>query len=128
MSAVKLFLSWAHADHALKEDLVSRLTPHLKSVKKYDFTWRENSLIISGEEWEEEIYSRFEEDDYIVQLMLKDAPLNGDYESHYINGWQIRRTDQRAYGDFRENVQRDRFVNEFTDAIIRRADNRGEYR
>ena len=33
MSDIKFFLSWAHADHALKEDLVSRLTPHLKSVK-----------------------------------------------------------------------------------------------
>ena len=33
MSDIKFFLSWAHADHALKEDLVSRLTPRLKNVK-----------------------------------------------------------------------------------------------
>ena len=119
MSAVKLFLSWAHADHALKEDLVSRLTPRLKNVKKHNLDWWEDSLIISGEEWEEEIYSRFNEGDYIVQLvshsflasdfirdheipglgktprkpilplMLKSVPLNGDYEFHGIDKHQI---------------------------------------
>ena len=119
MSAVKLFLSWAHADHALKEDLVSRLTPRLKNVKKHNLNWWEDSLIISGEEWEEEIYSRFNEGDYIVQLvshsflasdfirdheipglgktprkpilplMLKSVPLNGDYEFHGIDKHQI---------------------------------------
>ena len=119
MSAVKLFLSWAHADHALKEDLVSRLTPRLKNVKKHNLNWWEDSLIISGEEWEEEIYSRFNEGDYIVQLvshsflasdfiraheipglgktprkpilplMLKSVPLNGDYDFHGIDKHQI---------------------------------------
>ena len=33
MSDIKLFLSWAHADHALKEDLASRLAPRLKIAK-----------------------------------------------------------------------------------------------
>ena len=119
MSAVKLFLSWAHADHALKEDLVSRLTPRLKNVKKHNLDWWQDSHISSGEEWEEEIYSRFNEGDYIVQLvshsflasdfirdheipglgktprkpilplMLKSVPLNGDYEFHGIDKHQI---------------------------------------
>ena len=119
MPAVKLFLSWAHADQGLKEDLVSRLTPRLKNVKRHDFDWWEDSLIISGEEWEEEIYSRFDEGDYIVQLvshsflasdfirdheipglgktprkpilplMLKSVPLNGDYEFHGIDRHQV---------------------------------------
>ena len=119
MSTVKLFLSWAHADQALKEDLVSRLTPRLKNVKKHNFDWWEDSLIISGEEWEEEIYSRFDEGDYVVQLvshsflasdfirdheipglgktprkpilplMLKSVPLNGDYDFHGIDKHQI---------------------------------------
>jgi len=159
MSNIKLFLSWAHADHALKEDLVSRLRPRLKIAKRYNFTWWEDSLLHPGEEWGKGIDSRFEEGDYIVQLvspsflasdfirnheipglgktpnkktlplMLKDVPLNGDYEFHNINGWQIfRRPDQRAYGDLRGNAQKDRFVNEFTDTIIRRVDNRGGYR
>ena len=119
MSAVKLFLSGAYADQVLKEDLVSRLTPRLKNVKKHNLDWWEDSLIISGEEWEEEIYSRFNEGDYIVQLvshsflasdfirdheipglgktprkpilplMLKSVPLNGDYEFHGIDKHQI---------------------------------------
>ena len=163
MSAVKLFLSWAHADHALKEDLVSRLTPRLKNVKKHNLNWWEDSLIISGEEWEEEIYSRFNEGDYIVQLvshsflasdfirdheipglgktprkpilplMLKSVPLNGDYDFHGIDKHQIfflrgANGKPRVYGDLGRDAQKDRFANEFVDAVIRRVDKRGGYR
>ena len=163
MSAVKLFLSWAHADHALKEDLVSRLTPRLKNVKKHNLDWWEDSLIISGEEWEEEIYSRFNEGDYIVQLvshsflasdfirdheipglgktprkpilplMLKSVPLNGDYEFHGIDKHQIfflrgANGKPRVYGDLGRDAQKDRFANEFVNAIIRRVNKRGGYR
>ena len=163
MSAVKLFLSWAHADHALKEDLVSRLTPRLKNVKKHNLNWWEDSLIISGEEWEEEIYSRFNEGDYIVQLvshsflasdfirdheipglgktprkpilplMLKSVPLNGDYDFHGIDKHQIfflrgANGKPRVYGDLGRDAQKDRFANEFVNAIIRRADKLGGYR
>ena len=163
MSAVKLFLSWAHADHALKEDLVSRLTPRLKNVKKHNLNWWEDSLIISGEEWEEEIYSRFNEGDYIVQLvshsflasdfirdheipglgktprkpilplMLKSVPLNGDYDFHGIDKHQIfflrgANGKPRVYGDLGKDAQKDRFANEFVDAVIRRVDKRGGYR
>jgi len=163
MSAVKLFLSWAHADHALKEDLVSRLTPRLKNVKKHNLNWWEDSLIISGEEWEEEIYSRFNEGDYIVQLvshsflasdfirdheipglgktprkpilplMLKSVPLNGDYDFHGIDKHQIfflrgANGKPRVYGDLGRDAQKDRFANEFVNAIIRCVDKRGGYR
>ena len=163
MSTVKLFLSWAHADQALKEDLVSRLTPRLKNVKKHNFDWWEDSLIISGEEWEEEIYSRFDEGDYVVQLvshsflasdfirdheipgigktprkpilplMLKNVPLNGDYEFHGIDKHQIfflrgSNGKPRVYGDLGTDAQKDRFANEFVNAIIRRVDKRGGYR
>ena len=163
MSAVKLFLSWAHADHALKEDLVSRLTPRLKTVKRHDFARWEDSLILAGAAWSEEIDSRLDESDYVVQLvspaflasdfirnheipgcgktphkptlplMLKSVPLNGDYEFHGIDRHQIfflRRIngEPRAYRDLREDAQKDRFANEFVDAIIRRVDKRGGYR
>jgi hypothetical protein len=163
MSDIKLFLSWAHADHVLKEDLVSRLTPRLKTVKKHDFARWEDSLILAGVEWSEEIDSRLDESDYVVQLvspaflasdfirdheipgrgktphkptlplMLKSVPLNGDYEFHGIDKHQIfflRRIngEPRAYRDLREDAQKDRFANEFTNAIIRRVDKRGEYR
>ena len=163
MSAVKLFLSGAYADQVLKEDLVSRLTPRLKTVKKHDFARWEDSLILAGVEWSEEIDSRLDESDYVVQLvspaflasdfirdheipgrgktphkptlplMLKSVPLNGDYEFHGIDKHQIfflRRIngEPRAYRDLREDAQKDRFANEFTNAIIRRVDKRGEYR
>jgi hypothetical protein len=163
MSDIKLFLSWAHADHALKEDLVYRLTPRLKIAKKYDFIWWEDSLIYPGEEWKKGISSRFEESDYIVQLvspaflasdfirnheipgcgktphkptlplMLKSVPLNGDYEFHGIDRHQIfflrsANGEPKAYGDLRGDAQRNRFANEFVDAIIRRVDKRGGYR
>ena len=163
MSNIKLFLSWAHADHALKEDLVSRLAPRLKIAKKYDFTWWEDSLIYPGEEWKKGIGSRFEEGDYVVQLvspaflasdfirdheipgrgktphkptlplMLKNVPLNGDYEFHGIDRHQIfflrsANGEPKAYGDLRGDAQRNRFANEFVDAVIRRIDKRGGYR
>ena len=163
MSDIKLFLSWAHADHALKEDLVYRLTPRLKIAKKYDFIWWEDSLIYPGEEWKKGISSRFEESDYVVQLMspaflasdfirnheipgcgktphkptlplmLKSVPLNGDYEFHGIDRHQIfflrsANGELKAYGDLRGDAQRNRFANEFVDAIIRRVEKRGGYR
>ena len=163
MSAVKLFLSWAHADHTLKEDLVSRLAPRLKTVKRHDFARWEDSRILAGVEWSEEIDSRFDESDYVIQLvspaflasdfirdheipdrgktphkltlplMLKNVPLNGDYEFHGIDRHQIfflcgANGEPLAYGDLKGSAQKDRFANEFVDAVIRRVDERGGYR
>jgi len=163
MPAVKLFLSWAHADQVLKEDLVSRLTPRLKNVKRHDFARWEDSHILAGVEWSEEIDSRFDESDYVIQLvspaflasdfirdheipgrgktphkptlplMLKNVPLNGDYEFHGIDRHQIfflrgANGKPRVYGDLGRDAQKDRFVNEFVDAVIRRMDKRGGYR
>lgn len=163
MSAVKLFLSWAHADHVLKEDLVSRLAPRLKTVKRHDFARWEDSHILAGVEWSEEIGSRFDESDYVIQLvspaflasdfirdheipglgktprkpilplMLKNVPLNGDYEFHGIDKHQIfflrgANGKPRVYGDLGRDAQKDRFANEFVNAIIRCVDKRGGYR
>jgi hypothetical protein len=163
MSDIKLFLSWAHADHALKKDLVFRLTPRLKTVKRHDFARWEDSLILAGAAWSEEIDSRLDESDYVVQLvspaflasdfirdheipgrgktphkptlplMLKNVPLNGDYEFHGIDRHQIfflrsANGEPKAYGDLRGDAQRNRFANEFVDAVIRRVDKRGGYR
>ena len=163
MPAVKLFLSWAHADQVLKEDLVSRLTPRLKTVKRHDFARWEDSLILAGAAWSEEIDSRLDESDYVVQLvspaflasdfirdheipgrgktphkptlplMLKSVPLNGDYEFHGIDKHQIfflrgANGKPRVYGDLGRDAQKDRFANEFVNAIIRRADKLGGYR
>lgn len=163
MPAVKLFLSWAHADQVLKEDLVSRLTPRLKNVKRHDFARWEDSHILAGVEWSEEIDSRFYESNYVIQLvspaflasdfirdhevpgrgktphkptlplMLKNVPLNGDYEFHDIDRHQIfflrgANGEPLAYGDLKGSAQKDRFVNEFVDAVIRRMDKRGGYR
>ena len=163
MSAVKLFLSWAHADQTLKEDLVSRLIPRLKTVKRHDFARWEDSLILAGVEWNKEIGSRRDESDYVIQLvspaflasdfirdheipglgktprkpilplMLKNVPLNGDYEFHGINKHQIfflrgANGKPRVYGDLGTDTQKDRFANEFVNTIIRRVDKRGGYR
>ena len=163
MSDIKFFLSWAHADHALKEDLVSRLTPRLKNVKRHDFARWEDSHILAGVEWSEEIGSRFDESDYVIQLvspaflasdfirdheipgrgktphkptlplMLKNVPLNGDYEFHGIDKHQIfflrgANGKPRVYGDLGRDAQKDRFANEFVNAIIRCVDKRGGYR
>ncbi|WP_321780904.1 TIR domain-containing protein [Schaalia cardiffensis] len=163
MPAVKLFLSWAHADQVLKEDLVSRLTPRLKNVKRHDFARWEDSHILAGVEWSEEIGSRFDESDYVIQLvspaflasdfirdheipgrgktphkptlplMLKNVPLNGDYEFHGIDKHQIfflrgANGKPRVYGDLGRDAQKDRFANEFVNAIIRCVDKRGGYR
>ena len=163
MPAVKLFLSWAHADQVLKEDLVSRLTPRLRNVKRHDFARWEDSHILAGVEWSEEIGSRFAESDYVIQLvspaflasdfirdheipgrgktphkptlplMLKNVPLNGDYEFHGIDKHQIfflrgANGKPRVYGDLGRDAQKDRFANEFVNAIIRRVDKRGGYR
>ena len=163
MPAVKLFLSWAHADQVLKEDLVSRLTPRLKNVKRHDFARWEDSHILAGVEWSEEIDSRFDESDYVIQLvspaflasdfirdheipgrgktphkptlplMLKNVPLNGDYEFHGIDKHQIfflrgANGKPRVYGDLGRDAQKDRFANEFVNAIIRCVDKRGGYR
>ena len=163
MSTVKLFLSWAHADHTLKEDLVFRLAPRLKTVKRHDFARWEDSRILAGVEWSEEIDSRFDESDYVIQLvspaflasdfirdheipglgktprkpilplMLKNVPLNGDYEFHGIDKHQIfflrgANGKPRVYGDLRRDAQKDSFANEFVNTIIRRVDKRGGYR
>ena len=163
MSAVKLFLSGAYADQVLKEDLVSRLTPRLKNVKKHDFARWEDSHILAGVEWSEEIDSRFDESDYVIQLvspsflssdfirdheipgrgktphkptlplMLKNVPLNGDYEFHGIDKHQIfflrgANGEPLAYGDLKGSAQKDRFTNEFVNAVIRRVDKFGGYR
>ena len=163
MPAVKLFLSWAHADQVLKEDLVSRLTPRLKNVKRHDFARWEDSHILAGVEWSEEIVSRRDESDYVIQLvspaflasdfirdheipgrgktphkptlplMLKNVPLNGDYEFHGIDKHQIfflrgATGKPRVYGDLMRDAQKDRFANEFVNTIIRRVDKRGGYR
>lgn len=163
MPAVKLFLSWAHADQVLKEDLVSRLTPRLKNVKRHDFARWEDSHILAGVEWSEEIGSRFDESDYVIQLvspaflasdfirdheipgrgktphkptlplMLKNVPRNGDYEFHGIDKHQIfflrgANGKPRVYGDLGRDAQKDRFANEFVNAIIRCVDKRGGYR
>ena len=163
MPAVKLFLSWAHADQVLKEDLVSRLTPRLKNVKRHDFARWEDSHILAGVEWSEEIDSRFDESDCVIQLvspaflasdfirdheipglgktprkpilplMLKNVPLNGDYEFHGIDKHQIfflrgANGKPRVYGDLGRDAQKDRFANEFVNVIIRRVNKRGGYR
>lgn len=119
MSDIQLFLSWARTDAETKESFLNLLKPHLKIAKNHTFTWWEDSFILPGEEWKEEILAQLEKADYIVQLispsflasefirdyeipgvgeaplkktlpvMLVDVPLDGTVEFHQIDRRQI---------------------------------------
>ena len=116
---IQLFLSWAHDDAKLKESFLKLLKPCLAIVPNHAFTWWEDSFILPGEEWKEEILTQLTEADYIVQLispsflasdfirkyeipgvgkapekkilpvMLVDVPLDGTVEFHQIDRRQI---------------------------------------
>ena len=66
---LRLFLSWAHRDETLKDDLVRRLTPRLKILAGVTFQWWEDSLLWPGEQWRLGILGRLEECDYAIQLL-----------------------------------------------------------
>lgn len=118
---IQLFLSWAHDDAKLKESFLKLLKTRLTNVPNHAFTWWEDSFILPGEEWKEEIRAQLAEADYIVQLispsflasdfirdyeipgvgeaplkktlpvMLVDVPLDGTVEFHQIDRRQIYR-------------------------------------
>jgi hypothetical protein len=118
---IQLFLSWAHDDAKLKESFLKLLKTRLTNVPNHAFTWWEDSFILPGEEWKEEIRAQLAEADYIVQLispsflastfirdyeipgvgeaplkktlpvMLVDVPLDGTVEFHQIERRQIYR-------------------------------------
>ena len=118
---IQLFLSWAHDDAKLKESFLKLLEPRLGNARNHVFTWWEDSFILPGEEWKDEILTRLAEADYIVQLispsflasdfsrdyeipgvgeaplkktlpvMLVDVPLDGSREFHQIDRRQIYR-------------------------------------
>lgn len=121
MSDIQLFLSWAHADAEAKESFLNLLKPPLQIAKDHTFTWWEDSFILPGEEWKEEIRAQLEKADYIVQLispsflasdfirdyeipgvgeaplkktlpvMLVDVPFDGTVEFHQIDRRQVYR-------------------------------------
>lgn len=52
---VRYFVSYAHKDKDLKEDLMERLADHLKNIKGYLFEpWDDRDLVV-GKDWHEEI-------------------------------------------------------------------------
>lgn len=71
MIHARIFLSWSHADEALKDILVRMLVPQLRLSERKDlaFSWWEDSHIRIGEEWRREILSRIDEADYSLQLI-----------------------------------------------------------
>lgn len=119
MTDIKLFLSWARDDAELKNSFLSVLKPRLKNLRGHTVTWWEDSFLLPGEEWTEEIITRFEEANYIVQLispsflasnfiqtyeipgvgnaplkktlpvMLVNVPLDGSMDFHQIDKKQI---------------------------------------
>ena len=121
MSNIRLFLSWSHNDAEAKDSILKLLKPRLELAKKHVFTWWEDSFILPGEEWKDEILTQLAEADYIVQLispsflasdfirdyeipgvgeaplkktlpvMLVGVPLDGSREFHQIDRRQIYR-------------------------------------
>jgi len=66
---VRLFLSWAHRDQTLKDDLVRRLTPNLKSLRGLRVTWWEDSHLLLGKDLGAEIAGELDRCDYGVLLL-----------------------------------------------------------
>lgn len=119
MAKIKLFLSWAHDDADLKEEFCKLLKPRLSIAKNHTITWWEDSLILPGDRWANEIQAQLVESDYILQLispsflastfitnneipgvgntphkrilpvMLVDVPLNQSTEFHQLGDYQI---------------------------------------
>lgn len=54
-SEIPFFVSYAHADRPLVEDLMRRLRPRLAVARDYDFQAWADGEILAGEHWEEEI-------------------------------------------------------------------------
>ena len=52
---IRFFVSYAHADKRLKEDLLKRLRPRLDIAAKYDFQLWQDRDILPGETWRDEI-------------------------------------------------------------------------
>lgn len=66
---VKIFLSWAHANGALKDRFIDLLMPRLKILSGVRFEWWEDSHIWLGEDWRREIAARASEADFALQLL-----------------------------------------------------------
>lgn len=66
---VRIFLSWAHANNALKNRFIDLLMPRLKIVKGLRFEWWEDSHLWPGDGWREQIAARASEADYALQLI-----------------------------------------------------------
>ncbi len=67
--AVRLFLSWTHADEALKVALLDDLLPALGSFSDVRFEWWEDSHLTPGERLLPGILDRLDECDFGVLLV-----------------------------------------------------------
>jgi hypothetical protein len=64
-----MFLSWAHADEGVKNDLLDRLAPELQCLRDISTVWWQDSHIATGEPWRRAILQHLGECDYGVQLL-----------------------------------------------------------
>jgi len=64
-----LFLSWSHRDLALKDDLVSRLTPSLSILRGVRIGWWEDSHLLLGDDFRTAIVGELGGCDYGVLLL-----------------------------------------------------------
>ena len=66
---IKLFLSYASADKALKEKFFSMIKAGLKSSKEYEFVFASDKDLLCGENWHEELQRRIDECDGGILLV-----------------------------------------------------------
>lgn len=64
-----LFLSWAHADQADVDALMSRLEPELKSLADVSVSVWADSIIPLGDEWRQQIMDGLDRCDYALALI-----------------------------------------------------------
>lgn len=69
VATIRLFLSWAHVDRALKDALLHDLVPALRSFSDVRFEWWEDSHLVPGEELLPGVLDRLDECDFGVLLV-----------------------------------------------------------
>lgn len=76
--AVHFFLSYAHADRSVADDLILRLRQQMKPSRAYEYTlWRDTAILV-GERWNDEIVQAIEACD-VGLLLVSPAFLGSDF-------------------------------------------------
>ncbi len=78
---VKMFVSWSHKDEQLKDRLLDNLRTQLR-IREVEFRWWQDSHLLPGEKWTDEILSKVTEADGALHLISPDF-LASDFIRHH---------------------------------------------